>query len=248
MVNQDTGDYWYIAGLLIVCRVAIEDRLGFDRKDIKRARPGMAEAETDSDNIESLLEQHSVKALEIAIGKQVRALRKRLNLTVAALGKQAALSTGMLSKIENGQTSPSLATLTALANALQVPVTSFFRGYEEQRDVTYIAAGEGLPIERRGSGAGHQYQLLGHTIGKPYSIEPYLITISDPSEVFPVFQHTGMELIYMLAGRVVYRHANKTYTLNPGDTLFFDAEASHGPDEIQKLPCRYLSIIVSENT
>jgi len=99
-------------------------------------------------------EQHSVEALEIAIGKQVRSSRKRLNLTVAALAKQARLSTGMLSKIENGQTSPSLATLTSLAKALQVPVTSFFRGYEEQRDVTYTRAGEGLAIERRGSGVG----------------------------------------------------------------------------------------------
>jgi len=168
-------------------------------------------------------EQHSVEALEIAIGKQVRSSRKRLNLTVSALAKQASLSTGMLSKIENGQTSPSLATL-----------------------VTYIRAGEGLPIERRGSGAGHQYQLLGHTIGKPYNIEPYLITIDDKSEVFPVFQHAGTELIYMLEGRITYRHANKTYTLEPGDTLFFDAEASHGPDEIVKLPCRYLAIIVSD--
>ena len=207
----------------------------------------MSEVENQQDP-ESSIEKHSVKALEVAIGKQVRSLRKRLNLTVAAVAKQAGLSTGMLSKIENGQTSPSLATLTALANALHVPVTSFFRGYEEQRDVTFIKAGEGLVIERRGSGAGHQYQLLGHTIGKPYSIEPYLITISDEHEVFPVFQHTGMELIYMLEGRVTYRHANKTYTLQPGDTLFFDAESSHGPDEIQKLPCRYLSIIVSEAT
>ena len=193
-------------------------------------------------------DQHSVEALEIAIGKQVRASRKRLHLTVAALAKQARMSTGMLSKIENGQTSPSLSTLTSLAKALQVPVTSFFRGYEEQRDVTFIKAGEGLPIERRGSGAGHQYQLLGHTIGKPYNIEPYLITIDDQSEVFPVFQHAGMEFIYMLEGRVVYRHANQNYTLEPGDSLFFDAEASHGPDEIQKLPCRYLSIIISEAT
>ncbi len=206
----------------------------------------MAEAESDKAGIEPVVEQHSVKALEVAIGKQVRSQRKRLNLTVAMLARQAQLSTGMLSKIENGQTSPSLATLTALANALQVPVTSFFRGYEEQRDVTFIPAGEGLQIERRGSGAGHLYQLLGHTIGKPSSIEPYLITITDESDVFPVFQHAGMELIYMLEGQVAYRHANKTYTLRPGDTLFFDAEASHGPDEIQQLPCRYLSIIVSE--
>jgi transcriptional regulator with XRE-family HTH domain len=192
-------------------------------------------------------EQHSVKALEIAIGKQVRSHRKRLNMTVAMLSKQSQLSSGMLSKIENGQTSPSLATLSALANALQVPVTSFFRSYEEQRDVSFIKAGSGLPIERRGSGAGHVYQLLGHTIGKPYNIEPYLITINDLSEVFPVFQHAGMELIYMLEGQVSYRHANETYLLEPGDTLFFDAEASHGPDEILNLPCRYLSIIVSES-
>lgn len=192
-------------------------------------------------------EDLSVKALEVAIGRQVRTLRKRLNLTVANVAKQAQLSSGMLSKIENGLTSPSLATLNALANALHVPVTSLFRGYEEQRDVTYIKNGEGLPIERRGSGAGHQYQLLGHTIGKPYTIEPYVITISDKSEVFPIFQHAGMELIYMLKGKVTYRHANKTYTLEPGDTLFFDAESSHGPDEILKLPCRYLSIIVSQS-
>jgi transcriptional regulator with XRE-family HTH domain len=190
--------------------------------------------------------QESEISLEVAIGQQVRALRKRLNLTVANVAKQAKLSSGMLSKIENGLTSPSLATLSALAHALNVPVTSLFRGYEEQRDVTMIKAGEGLVIERRGSGAGHQYQLLGHTIGKPYSIEPYVISISDMSEVFPVFQHAGTELIYMLEGKVAYRHANKTYELEPGDSLFFDAEASHGPEEILALPCRYLSFIVSQ--
>jgi transcriptional regulator with XRE-family HTH domain len=193
-------------------------------------------------------DDQSVKALEVAIGRQVKTFRKRLNLTVANVAKQAQLSAGMLSKIENGLTSPSLATLNALANALHVPVTSLFRGYEEQRDVTFIKSGEGLPIERRGSGAGHQYRLLGHTIGKPYTIEPYVITISDKSEVFPVFQHAGMELIYMLEGEVIYQHANKSYTLGPGDSLFFDAEASHGPDEILKLPCRYLSIIVSQSS
>ena len=52
----------------------------------------------------------------------------------------------------------------------------------------------------------------------------------------------------MLEGEVTYRHANKSYALGPGDSLFFDAEASHGPDEILKLPCRYLSIIVSQSS
>ncbi|MCP3689914.1 MAG: helix-turn-helix domain-containing protein [Gammaproteobacteria bacterium] len=213
----------------------------------------MSKVDSETSNInadESKAEpaQGSVKALEIAIGRQVRSFRKRLNLTVANVARQAQLSSGMLSKIENGLTSPSLATLSALADALHVPVTALFRGYEEQRDVTVIKAGEGLPIERRGSGAGHEYQLLGHTIGKPYTIEPYLITLSDISEVFPIFQHAGTELIYMLEGRLTYRHGGKSYLLESSDSMFFDAEASHGPDQILELPCRYLSIIVSQSS
>jgi len=101
--------------------------------------------------------------LEVAIGREVRDFRKKLEMTVVDLAKAAGLSAGMLSKIENGVTSPSLATLQALSNALQVPVTAFFRRYEEIRAATMVKAGEGLKIERRGTRAGHQYELLGHT-------------------------------------------------------------------------------------
>ncbi len=183
--------------------------------------------------------------LEVAIGNQVRAFRRRLDMTVVELAKQAKLSPGMLSKIENGVTSPSLATLRALSRALNVPVTSFFRKYEEQRDCTLVRAGEGLVIERRGTRAGHQYQLLGHTVHKPVSVEPFLISLTEGSEVFPLFQHSGTEFVYMLEGEVVYRHASETYHLKPGDSLFFDADAPHGPDELVKLPIRFLSVIVS---
>ena len=91
-----------------------------------------------------------VNRLELCIGREVRQLRQKHNMTVTELAELASLSSGMLSKIENGVTSPSLATLKLLSQALQVPVTSFFRKYEEARDVTYVPAGEGLTIERRG--------------------------------------------------------------------------------------------------
>ena len=184
-------------------------------------------------------------ALEVAIGRQVREFRLRLNMTVAEVSKQAKLSQGMWSKIENGLTSASLTTLSAIAKSLNVPVTSLFRRFEEQRDVTLVKSGEGLSIERRGTRAGHQYQLLGHTVGKPFSIEPYLITITNESDVFPLFEHEGMELIYVLEGSLGYRHSNKTYQLSAGDSLFFDATAPHGPDELVELPARFLSFIVS---
>lgn len=186
--------------------------------------------------------------LELAIGSQARQFRRDLDMTVGEVAKLAGLSVGMLSKIENGMTSPSLATLKALSRALNVPVTSLFRKYEEQRDATYVKADQGLVIERRGSRSGHQYQLLGHSIGKRFSVEPYVVTLTERSEVFPLFQHNGQEFIYLLTGRVRYRHGNHTYDLAPGDSLFFDADAPHGPEELLELPIRMLAIIVEQKS
>ncbi len=190
---------------------------------------------------------HKTLPLESAIGNQIKEFRKQLQLTVKEVAKAADLSPGMLSKIENGNTSPSLATLHALANALNVPVTSLFRKYEEERDCTYVRSGEGLSINRQGTRAGHIYQLLGHTIDKQVSVEPFLVTLSEESEVFPLFQHSGAEFIYMLEGEALYRHTNNTYRLKPGDSLFFDADAPHGPEELIKLPIRLLSVIIKLN-
>jgi transcriptional regulator with XRE-family HTH domain len=181
--------------------------------------------------------------LEAAIGREVKNFREKLGLTISGLAKAANMSAGMLSKIENGATSPSLASLQALSKALQVPFTAFFKSYEEIRDATFVKSGQGLTIERRGTRAGHQYQLLGHSTHGPVMVEPYLITLKHETDVFPTFQHPGMEFLYMLEGNVSYRHGDKTYDMKPGDALFFDAEAPHGPEDLKKLPARYLSII-----
>ena len=178
-----------------------------------------------------------------AIGAQIREYRKQLKMTVADVAKQANLSSGMLSKIERGVSSPSLNTLAAIAHALNVPVTAFFRKYEEQRDCTYVQSDQGLEIERQGTRAGHVYRLLGHNIGGRVNAEPYLITLTDESEVFPLFQHQGVEFIYLLEGEVIYRHANKTYHLRVGDSLFFDSEAPHGPEELITLPIRFIAVL-----
>ncbi len=155
------------------------------------------------------------------------------------------LSIGMLSKIENGNTSPSLNTLQTLSHVLSVPLTAFLRRFEEKRSAVHTKAGHGVEMERDGTRAGHQYNLLGH-IGSNSSgvmVEPYLITLSETSDVFPTFQHEGIETIYMLEGAVDYRHGTEVFRLEPGDTLFFDADAPHGPEVLVRLPIRYLSII-----
>ncbi len=174
----------------------------------------------------------------------MRRLRKDLDLTVAELGSSAGISTGMLSKIENGSISASVVTLNALAQALNVPISRLFSETEEQRDCSFVKAGQGVRIERRGSKAGHLYDLLGHSLGGAIVVEPYLITLKRNAVPYTDFRHAGIEFIYMLTGKVRYRHADRSYVLEPGDALFFDAAARHGPEEFIKTPMTYLSIII----
>lgn len=185
------------------------------------------------------------RQLEVAIGHEIRALRKHAGITVADLAEESGISIGMLSKIENGLTSPSLTTLNAVSQALGIPMSQLLRRFEEDRQAVQVKSGEGATAERRGSRAGHQYQLLG-VLGPNQSgvvMEPYMITLNTESDVFPTFQHEGLEYLYFLEGRVEYRHGQNTYLMEPGDSLFFDADAPHGPHKLLELPARYLSII-----
>ena len=188
--------------------------------------------------------------LERAIGREVRALRRQQGMTLAEAAEASGLSAGMLSKIENGATSPSLATLQGLAIALDVPLTALFRRYEEPRPAVHVRAGQAVTAERAGTRAGHQYGLLGHLGAHSggVTVEPYLITLTAESDVFPTFQHDGLEFLYMLEGAVDYRHGDGIYPLRPGDSLFFDADAPHGPEVLVELPARYLSVIAYPQT
>ena len=85
--------------------------------------------------------------LELAIGREVRAFRRQQGMTVADLAVVTGLSIGMLSKIENGITSPSLTTLQILSHAFSTPITSFLRRFEERREVQHVRAGEHVEIE-----------------------------------------------------------------------------------------------------
>ena len=182
--------------------------------------------------------------LEMCIGREVRQLRRKHDMTVTELAELAGLSSGMLSKIENGHTSPSLTTLQSLSLALNVSITALMRKFEERRDATFVAAGGGLKIQRRGTRAGHEYRVLGHSLDEEITMEPFVITLTDKSEVFPAFEHEGTEFLYVLEGRMDYHHGGATYVMGPGDSLFFDAEAAHGPENLVETPIRFVCVIV----
>ncbi|MBI5018370.1 MAG: helix-turn-helix transcriptional regulator [Deltaproteobacteria bacterium] len=196
-------------------------------------------------NAEIAPEKEGKNPVGTAIGMELRSFRQKLGLTVHELATKVGLSGGSLSKIENGLVLPSIPTVFALAGALHIPVTALFRKFDQERDVTFVRAGEGLKIERRGTRAGHQYQLLGHTVGKKdIAVEPYMCTLTEESEVYPIFQHPGIEFLYMLEGEMNYRHGGRDFKMTPGDSMFFDSDVPHGPEDLLQVPIRFLAIIV----
>jgi transcriptional regulator with XRE-family HTH domain len=186
-------------------------------------------------------------ALERSLGVQLRLHRRALGLTLDELAVRAGVSKPMLSKIENAQTSCSLTTVARLAAALDVPATALFRGAEVEREAVFTPAGGGARIVQRGTRIGHDYILLGALRGPHKRMEAHLVSLTERSEVFPLFQHPGTELLYMLEGEMVYGHGESAYRMRPGDALQLDGEGPHGPQELVELPIRFLSVVAYGN-
>lgn len=190
------------------------------------------------------VEQTAVNSLERYIGNTIRELRQKHGLTIAEIADQTGISRGMLSKIENAQTATSLETLGKLAKALGISLSAFFRNYDVPGGGAQIVkSGEGMEVVRRGTKRGHTYHLLAYDQGPTKLFEPFLITMDDASEVFPTFEHLGVEFIYMLEGKIEYRHGQSTYLLEPGDALTFRGDIPHGPEKLVELPIRFLAMI-----
>jgi transcriptional regulator with XRE-family HTH domain len=181
----------------------------------------------------------------IDLGRTARRLRESQSLTLVDVARRARISSAMLSRLETGRVSPSLETIVALARALGVtPSVLMQRVGTEDGGAQLIRAGEGLETVRSGTRRGHTYHLLAAQRGPRKLFEPFLVTLNDRSEVFPGFQHPGIEFIHLLAGILHYRHGRHTYVMRPGDTLTFSGEVAHGPERLEKVPIRMLSIII----
>ena len=181
----------------------------------------------------------------IDLGRTARRLRESQNLTLADVARRANISSAMLSRLETGRVSPSLETIVALAQALGVTASVLMqRVGADDGGAQLIRAGEGLETVRSGTRRGHTYRLLAAQRGPRKLFEPFLVTLNDRSEVFPGFQHPGIEFIHLLTGIIHYRHGRQTYVMRPGDTLTFRGDVAHGPEQLEKVPIRMLSIII----
>src|SRR5215472_4296848 len=180
-----------------------------------------------------------------SIGRVARRIREDLGLTLANVAEQARISPGMLSRLETGRVSPSLETIVALAEVLGVrPALLLQEVGDDEGDAQHVPDGQGLEVVRRGTKRGHTYHLLAAQRGPRKVFEPFLVTLTDKSEIFPGFQHAGTEFIHILSGEIRYRHGKESFLLKEGDSLTFRGDVAHGPERLVKVPIRMLSVII----
>ncbi len=167
------------------------------------------------------------------VGRALKRLRRERGLTVTALAKEGDVSPAMISRIETGQVSPSLATLSSLSEALSVQVMALLAPANEAADVHHVRAGQGLPSRRVAANHSHDYQMLGKHGGPSGSFEAARIRIEQKDAgTLPTYQHEGYVFIEIASGTAAYQCGEEIFEMRVGDTLTFDAKLPHGFSEI----------------
>ncbi|OGO42347.1 MAG: hypothetical protein A2W36_01805 [Chloroflexi bacterium RBG_16_58_14] len=162
-------------------------------------------------------------AVSVNVGSRLAELRQERNLSVRALSRASGLSANALSMIERSRTSPSVSTLYRLAEAMQVPVTAFFRVEGSRQKIVLCKANERthLPFNR-----GLWEGLGGENfIGR---VEPFMLTLEAGGSSGPHgMLHSGHEFVLCLRGQLEYLVEGQRYLLEQGDSLLFAAQMRH---------------------
>ncbi len=175
----------------------------------------------------------------IDVGARLRFLRANAGLSIRALAERSGLNVNTLNLIENGRTSPSVSTLQQLAQALQQPVTRFFETDLGMQKVVHQRAGE-RPRARFSHGTMEDL-----AAGMPrFGAEPIIVTLEPHADSGrnPIV-HTGREFVYCLEGRLSYTVDAETYSLEPGDSLLFEAYLPHRWKNLDSVPARILLVL-----
>lgn len=171
--------------------------------------------------------------LSVIVGLAVKRQREIAHISLRKLAELSGISSAMVSRIENGQVSPSLTTLEALAEALSLSVITFFADSVQTADVTHVKAGQGLPATRSFADHQHEFQILGRHRKNPLEFEAASVTIERrKDDAHPKYINRGYVFLTITKGECVYQCGDRDYPMALGDSLSFDAELLHGVKEV----------------
>lgn len=167
---------------------------------------------------------------DIKVGEKIKAIREEKSLTIEDMSTLIGLSSADVLQIENQMVSPSLGTLIKLAKALNVSMSHLF-SEQTAEPFCLVRAAERKIISRfastEGKSYGYAYESLGYC-KEDGKMEPFIVTLNPPdvAEVEPNY-HTGEEFIFVLEGEVEVKLDEHTDVLQPGDSIYYEANIPH---------------------
>ncbi|HLR53995.1 MAG TPA: XRE family transcriptional regulator [Pseudogracilibacillus sp.] len=160
------------------------------------------------------------------IGITIKQLRLRQKKTQQQIADECGISKSLLSKIENGQTSSAIATLSKISNALDVPLSWLLEDNVE-KDIVLLSASE-RQSKVGNEHMGYSYELLANR--SPYTgVEPTIVHVTpkDTNLREEKYTHSHDEFIYILTGAIELSYDGKSYFMKQGDTAYFNGMKPH---------------------
>lgn len=158
----------------------------------------------------------------ISVGRKIRQLRERKNLSQQAMAEQSGLSRNTLSLIERGQSSPTVSTLKRLADALNVDINAFFDTLDKT-NIIFTKSGQRMSLQLSGCILAD----LGVGLIEQY-VTPLFLRLDPGARSGNPVSHEGQDFVFCLRGKVLFKVNMHTFVLDPGDSLLFDAHLDHG--------------------
>jgi quercetin dioxygenase-like cupin family protein/DNA-binding XRE family transcriptional regulator len=170
------------------------------------------------------------------LGGKLRALRLRKKMGLVELGRHTGLSAAMLSKLERGRVHPTLPTLLRISMVFNVGLDHFFAATRTAYGV--VRARERLLFPERldGREIAWEFESLDFAVTER-RLSAYRVTFPAAPKRLRVHSHEDAEFVHVLSGRLVVTIGGEAQTLDPGDSIYFDAKVPHGYARGDGRPC-----------
>jgi transcriptional regulator with XRE-family HTH domain len=178
------------------------------------------------------------------VGDKLKRLRLRRKIGLVELSRHTGLSPALLSKLEHGKLYPTLPTLTRIALVFSVGLDHFFTDDRDRHTFAITRKKDRLrfPETPGTEAAAFDFESLDF-LATDRKFNAYLADFRGlPSDKIHLHQHSGVEFIYVLKGRLDLKVGTSLEFLDAGDSLYFDSQLPHGYSRSGSKPCSALVV------
>ncbi len=181
-----------------------------------------------------------------ALGEKLRNLRLKKSMGLVELGRHTGLSAAMLSKLERGKLFPTLPTLLRIAMVFGVGLDFFFTDERKRHVVSIVRRQERLKFpENAGSSViAYNFESLDFKASERKLNAFYAEFEPVPAEKVRPHQHAGVELLYLISGKLELTISSDRHVLEEGDAVYFDSAVRHSYRRVSKNRCSAVIVTV----